>query len=97
MGSLRAHIEHLFEDQQTARRVSFWYGARSRQESYYQEYFEQLAENNENFQFELALSEALPEDEWIGHAGFIHHVVEERTSTTIPTPSRSNSTSAGRP
>jgi Na(+)-translocating NADH:ubiquinone oxidoreductase F subunit len=86
MGPLRAHIEHLFEDQRTARRVNFWYGARSRQEIYYQEYFEELASKNDNFQFGLALSEPLPEDEWSGHAGFIHHVVEEQFLKTHPQP-----------
>ncbi len=86
MGPLRAHIEQLFEDKHTARQVSFWYGARSRQEIYYQEYFESLAAKNGNFRFELALSEPLPEDEWSGHAGFIHHVVEEQFLKDHPHP-----------
>ncbi len=86
MGPLRAHIEHLFEDEHTARQVSFWYGARSRQEIYYQEYFESLAATNGNFRFELALSEPLPEDEWTGHAGFIHHIVEEQFLKDHPHP-----------
>ncbi|MDA3874204.1 MAG: NADH:ubiquinone reductase (Na(+)-transporting) subunit F, partial [Kiritimatiellae bacterium] len=86
MGPLRAHIEHLFDDSHTARQVSFWYGARSRQEIYYQDYFEFLAAKNENFRFELALSEPQPEDEWTGHAGFIHHVVEEQYLKNHPSP-----------
>lgn len=84
MGPLRAHLEQLFEDQHTARKVSFWYGARSRQEIYYQEYFENLAARNENFRFELALSEPLPEDAWTGHTGFIHQVVEEHYMKNHP-------------
>ena len=86
MGPLRAHLEHLLEDERTARKVSYWYGARSRQEIYYQEYFEELAAQRENFRFELALSEPLPEDAWTGHAGFIHHVVEEQFLKNHPHP-----------
>ena len=75
MAPLRAHLSHLFETAKTARRVSYWYGARSGQELFYQEYFEGLAANHPNFQFYPALSSPLPEDEWSGHSGFIHEVV----------------------
>jgi Na+-transporting NADH:ubiquinone oxidoreductase subunit F len=75
MAPLRAHLSHLFETAKTARRVSYWYGARSGQELFYQEYFERLAANHPNFQFYPALSSPLPEDEWSGHSGFIHEVV----------------------
>jgi len=78
MAPLRAHLRHLFENEETKRNVSFWYGARSKQEIYYQDEFEKMAEDHSNFRFELALSEPLPEDEWDGHAGFIHHVVEDQ-------------------
>ncbi|MCC5848968.1 MAG: NADH:ubiquinone reductase (Na(+)-transporting) subunit F [Verrucomicrobia bacterium] len=77
MAPLRAHIAQLFENENTARRVSFWYGARSRQELYYTDYFEGLSEMFPNFSFHPALSELLPEDEWDGLAGFIHNVVED--------------------
>ncbi len=77
MAPLRAHLEHLLEKSNSPRRISFWYGARSRQELFYQEYFERLAAEHPNFQFHTALSEPLPEDNWTGHAGFIHHVVLE--------------------
>ncbi|MEO6848960.1 MAG: NADH:ubiquinone reductase (Na(+)-transporting) subunit F [Chthoniobacterales bacterium] len=77
MAPLRAHISHLFETEKTARRVSFWYGARSKQELFYQDYFENLAKEHSNFHFHPALSSALPEDEWAGFAGFIHEVVLE--------------------
>jgi len=75
MAPLRAHLSYLFETEATARRVSFWYGARSRQEIFYQEYFESLAARFSNFRFHLALSSPLPEDNWSGHFGFIHEVV----------------------
>jgi Na+-transporting NADH:ubiquinone oxidoreductase subunit F len=75
MAPLRAHLSHLFETERTQRRVSFWYGARSRQEIFYEDYFRAMAAANPNFQFHLALSSPLPEDVWTGHAGFIHEVV----------------------
>jgi Na(+)-translocating NADH:ubiquinone oxidoreductase F subunit len=78
MAPLRAHLTHLFETQKTARKVSFWYGARSRQEIFYADYFENLAKQHANFTFHIALSSPLPEDTWQGHLGFIHEVVEEQ-------------------
>ena len=78
MSPLRAHLSHLFETEATARRVSFWYGARSKQEIFYQEYFDGLAAKFSNFHFHLALSAPLPEDNWTGHRGLIHEVVLEQ-------------------
>jgi Na+-transporting NADH:ubiquinone oxidoreductase subunit F len=78
MAPLRAHLAHLLENERTARKISFWYGARSRQEVFYEDYFEQLAGAHRNFAFHLALSSPLPEDNWPGHVGFIHEVVLER-------------------
>jgi Na+-transporting NADH:ubiquinone oxidoreductase subunit F len=75
MAPLRAHLSHLLENERTARRISFWYGARSRQEVFYEDYFQELAAMHRNFAFHLALSSPLPEDNWLGHAGFIHEVV----------------------
>lgn len=75
MAPLRAHLSHLLETSNTARKVSFWYGARSKQEIYYQDYFQNLADLHPNFAFHLALSSPLPEDNWAGHCGFIHEVV----------------------
>lgn len=75
MAPLRAQLSHLFETERTARRVSFWYGARSRQEIFYEEYFRGLAARHPNFAFHLALSSPLPADDWAGHQGFIHEVV----------------------
>jgi MocE subfamily Rieske [2Fe-2S] domain protein len=78
MAPLRAHLSHLLESRNTARRVSFWYGARSRQELFDQGYFDDLAARHPNFRFHAALSSPLPEDEWTGHTGFIHEVVLEQ-------------------
>ncbi len=75
MAPLRAHLSHLFETAKTARRVSYWYGARSKQELYYQDYFENLARSHSNFTFHSALSSPLPEDQWNSYTGFIHEVV----------------------
>lgn len=78
MSPLRAHLSHLFETEATARRVSFWYGARSRPEIFYQDYFAGIAAKFPNFRFHLALSAPLPEDNWTGHRGLIHEVVLEQ-------------------
>jgi Na+-transporting NADH:ubiquinone oxidoreductase subunit F len=77
MAPLRAQLSHLFETEGTARKVSFWYGARSRQEIFYEDYFRRLAWEHPNFKFHLALSSPLPEDAWIGQVGLIHDVVLE--------------------
>ena len=78
MAPMRAHLSHLLETENAARRVSFWYGARSRQELFYEDFFQELARQHPNFSFHLALSSPLPEDAWTGHAGFIHEVVLEQ-------------------
>ena len=77
MAPLRAHLSHLLESENTARKISFWYGARSKQEVFYEDYFERLAASHHNFRFEVALSSPLPEEDWNGHCGFIHEVVLE--------------------
>lgn len=86
MAPLRAHLSHLLETEHTARRVSFWYGARSKQEIFYEDYFQNLAARHANFAFHLALSAPLPEDEWTGHTGFIHEVVLEEYLSDHPNP-----------
>jgi MocE subfamily Rieske [2Fe-2S] domain protein len=75
MAPLRAQLSHLFDTQHTARKVSFWYGARSRQEIFYEDYFRDLARRHPNFAFHLALSGPMPEDSWTSYVGFIHEVV----------------------
>jgi Na+-transporting NADH:ubiquinone oxidoreductase subunit F len=86
MAPLRAHLSHLFETEHTARKVSFWYGARSRQEIFYEDVFLRLAHAHPNFSFHLALSSPLPEDNWTGHTGFIHEVVLEKYLSDHPNP-----------
>ncbi|MFA7342767.1 MAG: NADH:ubiquinone reductase (Na(+)-transporting) subunit F [Terrimicrobiaceae bacterium] len=86
MAPLRAHISHLFETEKTARKVSYWYGARSRQELFYEDYFEALANEHSNFSFHPALSSPLPEDRWTGKTGFIHDVVLENYLRSHPNP-----------
>ena len=77
MAPLRSHLSHLFETLKTGRRVSFWYGARSLPEVFYQDYFDRLAKQFSNFSFHLALSEPQPGDNWTGATGFIHEVLEQ--------------------
>lgn len=86
MAPLRAHLSHLFESEKTARKVSYWYGARSRQELYYQDYFEGLAKAHPNFTFHAALSAPLPDDNWNGPVGFVHEVVLEKLLQTHENP-----------
>ena len=75
MAPLRAHIFHLFHTLQTGRKVSYWYGARSKREIFYEDHFRAIEEKFPNFSFHIALSEPLPEDNWDGPVGFIHQVV----------------------
>jgi len=84
MAPLRAHLSHLLETEKSARKISYWYGARSRQELFYGDYFAGLARDHANFSFHPALSAPLPEDNWTGHAGFIHEVVREQLLKNHP-------------
>ncbi len=77
MAPLRSHIMRLIKTDKTDRKLSFWYGARSAREMFYVEDFDEMAENNDNFEWHVALSDALPEDNWTGYTGFIHQVVLE--------------------
>ena len=86
MAPLRAQLCHLLETEQTARKISYWYGARSRQEIFYDDYFAGLAAKYPNFTFHLALSSPPPEDQWDGHTGFIHEVVFENYLKDHPNP-----------
>lgn len=86
MAPLRAHLSHLFETEHTARRVSFWYGARSRQEIFYEEYFRALENQHPNFAMHVTLSSPLPEDDWTGPSGLIHEVVREQYLKTHSNP-----------
>jgi Na(+)-translocating NADH:ubiquinone oxidoreductase F subunit len=83
MAPFRSQISYLFDTMKTKRKVSYWYGARSKQEIFYEDYFILLDKKNENFNFNLALSEPLPEDNWKGYVGYIHEVVNENYLNTI--------------
>jgi Na+-transporting NADH:ubiquinone oxidoreductase subunit F len=75
MAPLRSHIFYLFKQLHTTRKVSYWYGARSMREAFYLEDFAEIEKEYPNFSFHLALSDALPEDNWKGPKGFIHQVL----------------------
>ncbi len=75
MAPMRSHIFDQFRRINTERKVSFWYGARSLREAFYIDHFDTIAKENDNFEWHLALSEPLEEDNWSGHTGFIHQVV----------------------
>ena len=75
MAPLRAQILHLFNTVKTGRKVSYWYGARSKNEIFYEEDFREIERNFPNFKFHIALSDPQPEDNWDGYVGFIHQVI----------------------
>ncbi len=72
MAPIRSHLSHLFETQKTKRKVSFWYGARSLNDLFYDDYFKKIEKENSNFSFKVALSEPAKDDKWDGEVGFIH-------------------------
>jgi Na+-transporting NADH:ubiquinone oxidoreductase subunit F len=78
MAPMRSHIFHLFHTLKTGRKVTFWYGARSRKEIFYEDDFKQIALTFPNFKFVVALSDAQVEDKWTGATGFIHQVIYEQ-------------------
>lgn len=77
MAPMRSHIFNLFKTMKTKRKVSFWYGARSLKEVPYKHEFDEIKENNPNFDWTLALDSPQPEDNWTGPTGFIHKVIFE--------------------
>ena len=86
MAPMRSHIFDQFKRLHTDRKVSFWYGARSLREAFYQEHFDGIEAENENFEWHLALSDPLPEDDWEGDTGFIHQVVLDKYLKDHPSP-----------
>ncbi|WP_058912010.1 NADH:ubiquinone reductase (Na(+)-transporting) subunit F [Entomohabitans teleogrylli] len=86
MAPMRSHIFDQLKRIKTDRKISFWYGARSLREMFYEDEFEQLARENPNFTFHIALSDALPEDNWTGYTGFIHNVLYENYLRDHPAP-----------
>ncbi len=86
MAPMRSHLYHLFKTLETGRKVTYWYGGRSRRELFYLEHFYELERKFDNFKFYLVLSEPLEEDNWVekkdtndpegdGFLGFVHQAV----------------------
>ncbi|MBG6028619.1 MULTISPECIES: NADH:ubiquinone reductase (Na(+)-transporting) subunit F [Proteus] len=86
MAPMRSHIFDQLKRLHSKRKISFWYGARSVREMFYTEDFDMLAKENENFTWNVALSDALPEDNWTGYTGFIHNVLFENYLKNHPAP-----------
>ncbi|WP_289281897.1 MULTISPECIES: NADH:ubiquinone reductase (Na(+)-transporting) subunit F [unclassified Methylophaga] len=86
MAPMRSHIFDQLRRIKADRKISFWYGARSLREMFYTEDFDELAAENENFTWNVALSDPLPEDNWQGYTGFIHNVLYENYLKDHPAP-----------
>ncbi len=87
MAPLRSHLLHLFHTLKTTdRKISYWYGARSKNEIFYEEDFRTIEKKFPNFTFNIALSEPLPEDRWTGYVGFIHQVIYDNYLKTHEAP-----------
>ena len=77
MAPMRSHLFHLFQTLKTGRQVSFWYGARSVREMFYDRHFKDIEKKFPNFTYNVALSEPMEEDNWSGYKGFIHQVLHD--------------------
>jgi len=97
MAPLRSHIFHLFHTEKTNRKVSYWYGGRSKKELFYLDHFGRIEKDFSNFKFNIGLSEPLPEDNWKvkenledkdadGYVGFIHQVLFDNYLKAHPEP-----------
>ena len=86
MAPLRSHIFHLFHTLRTGRKVSYWYGARSTREVFYEDEFRAIEKKFPNFTFNLAMSEPLPHDNWTGFTGFIHKVLFDNYLSKLDEP-----------
>jgi Na+-transporting NADH:ubiquinone oxidoreductase subunit F len=96
MAPLRSHIFHLFHTEKTDRKVSYWYGGRSKKELFYTNHFRNIEKDFPNFRFYIGLSEPLPEDNWQvkkalddsgdGYVGFIHQVLFDNYLKSHPEP-----------
>lgn len=86
MAPMRSHIFDQLKRLHSKRKISFWYGARSLREMFYQDEYDQLAAENDNFQWHVALSDPQPEDNWEGYTGFIHNVLFEEYLKDHPAP-----------
>ena len=87
MAPMRSHIfDQLKRIKETKRKITFWYGARSLREMFYQDEFDALAQEFPNFTWNVALSDPLPEDNWTGPQGFIHQVLHDMYLKDHPAP-----------
>ena len=86
MAPLRSHIFELFKNLKSGRKVSYWYGGRSLRELFYIDQFRAIEKDFPNFQFNIALSEPMPEDNWTGYQGFIHQVLIDNYLKDHPAP-----------
>lgn len=86
MAPMRSHIFDQLKRLNSKRKISFWYGARSLRESFYNDEFDKLQKENDNFEWHLALSDPMEEDNWDGYTGFIHEVLLENYLKKHPAP-----------
>jgi Na+-transporting NADH:ubiquinone oxidoreductase subunit F len=86
MAPMRSHIFDQLRRLKSTRKISFWYGARSKREIFYADDFDKLASEHDNFEWHVALSDALPEDNWSGFTGFIHSVLYHEYLKNHPAP-----------
>jgi Na+-transporting NADH:ubiquinone oxidoreductase subunit F len=82
MAPMRSHIFDQLLNVRTRRKMTFWYGARSRIEMFYDDEFKALAAEYPNFSYRVALSDPQPEDNWEGPTGFIHQVAHDTYLST---------------
>tara|TARA_R110002049_G_scaffold83933_4_gene213588 strand:+ start:6457 stop:7680 length:1224 start_codon:yes stop_codon:yes gene_type:complete len=86
MAPMRSHLFDQLKRLHSKRKISFWYGARSLREMFYEDEYDQLAAENDNFEWHVALSDPQPEDNWEGYTGFIHNVLFEEYLKDHPAP-----------
>lgn len=86
MAPMRSHLFHLFHTVKTDRKVTFWYGARSKGEIFYEKEFREIEKEFPNFTFHIALSEPKEEDNWDGYTGFIHQVIIDNYLSKLEEP-----------
>jgi len=97
MAPMRSHIFDQLLSLDSKRKISFWYGARSKREIFYAEEFDELAKKHPNFTWNVALSDPMPEDNWTGPTGFIHQVVYDLYLKNHPAPEDSEYYMCGPP
>ena len=86
MAPLRSHIFDQLKRLHSKRKISFWYGARSKQEIFYQQEFDQLQKEYHNFEWHVVLSQPRPEDEWHGYTGYVHTILLREYLNDHPAP-----------